>query len=386
MSQEIEHSEEPKRSDNQDVTPPEDSDGDHENFITPIKSHRSRSDIINYVKSTHGSFQIIQNIVELKNQKVIMSIFDNYDLRFSTRDDINIIKTPLKNVLPYLAEVGEIIILERDICLIQKDNTFFLVSIGETQLTVEVFSNSIELASSYFEFFKKQIEHISAKNKINMELSWFYYSPPKISSAYITEEINDTFIKEAYPYLDVDQLFDKYLESDEPVILFIGPPGTGKTRLIRYLLKKRYEQDRFVKVAFTSDQHVIESSEIFIEFLLGDFSTLVIEDIDYHLRPRKEGNTSMYNFLTSSNSIIINYLEKKKMILSTNLPDVKNIDDALLRPGRCFDVVETRPLVNEETKSLLKALGKSDDLPEKRYTIAEIFNSRSSKNIKKAGF
>jgi hypothetical protein len=386
MNNEVEQSEGTKCSDDQDVPEPEDSSSDHENIIPSTKSHADQSDVINYVKSTHGPFQVIENIIELQNQKVIMSIFHNYDLRFSICDDINIIKTPLKNVLPYLAEVGEIIFFERDVCLIQKDNTFFLVSIGPTRLTVEIFSNSIELVNSHFELFQKQVEHISAKDKINMELSWYYYSPPKISSAYITEEINDTFIKEAYPYLDVDLLFDKYLESDEPVMLFIGPPGTGKTRLIRYLLKKRYEQDRSVKVAFTSDQYVIESSEIFIEFLLGEFSTLVIEDIDYHLRPRKEGNTSMYNFLTSSNSIIINYLEKKKMILSTNLPDVKNIDDALLRPGRCFAVVETRPLVNEETKSLLKALGKSDDLPEKKYTIAEIFNSKSSKEVKKAGF
>jgi len=57
-----------------------------------------------------------------------------------------------------------------------------------------------------------------------------------------------------------------------------------------------------------------------------------------------------------------------------------------LRPGRCFDIIETRSLVTEETQNLLKALNRDDTLPEKKYTIAEIFNSKGRKDMKKSGF
>jgi ATP-dependent 26S proteasome regulatory subunit len=94
----------------------------------------------------------------------------------------------------------------------------------------------------------------------------------------------------------------------------------------------------------------------------------------------------MYNFLTASNSIIINYFKQKKIILSTNLSDINSIDEALLRPGRCFDIIETRHLSDQEAITLLKILKKTDKLLEKKYTIAEIFNSSYRRIKKSTGF
>jgi len=360
-----------------------------EGIPSSILLSAKKSNLINYTQPTYGSFQAIENILGSKNYKKLSSIFDKYDLRFQVKDIINTMRTSLIEALILFNKVGSIIFFQYETCLIQKDDVFFLISIESTNITnlpVYVFSDSIEKSTSYMEFFKSEVSSIHAKNKINMELSWYYYSSPKIVSSYVTEEINDDFMKEAYPYLDVDNIINGYLESDAPIMILLGPPGTGKTRFIRYLIKKMHDKNGSVKVAFTSDQYVIEHSEIFMEFLFGSFNALVIEDIDYHLRPRNEGNATMYNFLTASNSIVINYFKEKKMILSTNLPNVKNIDEALLRPGRCFDIIETRPLITEETKNLLKILNKNDIFPEKKYTIAEIFNSRNDKDIKKSGF
>jgi len=50
----------------------------------------------------------------------------------------------------------------------------------------------------------------------------------------------------------------------------------------------------------------------------------------------------------------------RKIIFTTNLPNVRDIDEALLRPGRCFAAVETRPLKHNEAAALIVRLCNGD--------------------------
>jgi hypothetical protein len=47
----------------------------------------------------------------------------------------------------------------------------------------------------------------------------------------------------------------------------------------------------------------------------------------------------------------------RKIVFTTNLHNIGDIDEALIRPGRCFAVVRTRGLSREETIRFLAALG-----------------------------
>jgi hypothetical protein len=82
----------------------------------------------------------------------------------------------------------------------------------------------------------------------------------------------------------------------------------------------------------------------------------------------------------------------KKMIFSTNLPSIRDIDSALVRPGRCFDIVHFDQLQAVHAEALANKLGVSlPGEPKDKYNIAEIFNEQThtvenSLNQRKVGF
>jgi hypothetical protein len=63
--------------------------------------------------------------------------------------------------------------------------------------------------------------------------------------------------------------------------------------------------------------------------------------------------------------------------VTTNLHNIGDIDEALIRPGRCFAVVRTRGLSREETTRFLATL--SFDLPNGAEAIVERAFSGGSK-------
>lgn len=69
----------------------------------------------------------------------------------------------------------------------------------------------------------------------------------------------------------------------------------------------------------------------------------------------------------------------RKIVFTTNLHNIGDIDEALIRPGRCFAVVRTRGLSREETIRSLAALGV--DRPDDTALIVERAFSGGSKTV-----
>ena len=100
---------------------------------------------------------------------------------------------------------------------------------------------------------------------------------------------------------------------------------------------------------------------------------MIIEDCDLMLKARSDGNSLMHRFLNMSDGLVST--KSKKLIFSTNLPSVKNVDPALMRPGRCFDVIEFDKLNLEQAVKLANKFDLEIDENKDSWTIAEVFNN-----------
>ena len=344
---------------------------------------------------------------EIKNQEVsvVMPAYRFKDLyeALGTTKQIEIIKEHLKGksfkyefniayflekiggddlIDNYIKKIGEIITITLDsLCIVVLIHNDFLHKISidlstYTNVHVSTYTNNIDSIDTEYEYIKQKFKDILRPTIERAKLQWGAMLDGKVKFFNLEEDLDDVFHNESYPYINVEKLNKEFNKSDSPILILLGPPGTGKTRLIRNILKYKasLNKESEVECIFTSDQKIIEDGFIFTNFLTGDYEVLVLEDIDFHLTPRTDGNTSMYHLLNISNGIASNYMKHKKIILSTNLPNINNIDQALLRPGRCFDIIKTRLLNKDESSILLKLLGKTAKLEDKDYPISELYN------------
>jgi len=290
----------------------------------------------------------------------------------------------------YIKKLGEIItihIASPTIVILLHDDFLHRINIDfsiYTNVYIETSTDNIDGIDAEYEYIRQKFKDVLRPTVERASLHWGAMLDGQIKFFSLEEDLNDIFYSEAYPYIDIEKLNKEFNASDSPILIFLGPPGTGKTRLIRNILKYKasLNEKSEVECIFTSDQKIIEDGYIFTKFLTGDYETLILEDVDFHLTPRTDGNTSMYHLLNISNGIASNYMKEKKIILSTNLPNINNIDEALLRPGRCFDIIKTRPLTKDESLILLKLIGETSDLENKDYPISELYNiGQKTRNI-----
>jgi hypothetical protein len=122
---------------------------------------------------------------------------------------------------------------------------------------------------------------------------------------------------------------------------------------------------------------LLSSDSTFVDFLTGSSENVfVIEDADTILGSRsREGNKMIARFLNVSDGLI--KFPAKKVIFTTNLDDFKKVDEALLRPGRCFGMVKCRALTYDEAAAAAKIAGLKLPAKSRDYTIAELFNPDS---------
>lgn len=203
-------------------------------------------------------------------------------------------------------------------------------------------------------------------------IKWWYEQIGEGQTYKITylDNPNTMIRQEFYPDIkSPDRYIEEYLASPASVLLMAGPPGTGKTTLLRHMI---YKHDLTASVVY--DESIMAKDSVFQSFLFSkEDDVLIIEDADVILTSRdKDNNKMMSRFLNVSDGLI--KLPNKKLIFTTNISDFSKVDSALMRPGRCFDVLKTRELNLEEAQAAAKAANLAIPMERREYTVAELFH------------
>jgi SpoVK/Ycf46/Vps4 family AAA+-type ATPase len=192
----------------------------------------------------------------------------------------------------------------------------------------------------------------------------------------------------------------------------MGPPGTGKSSLVAAgvealdllpIYAKRADailDKNFVSFVFgASDTYMAKiagtaakaRSDLFVETLTKErefkagqpllqknvdeeaprVPIIVVEDADMLLAPRSSGNMIMPQLLNETDGIGSNHT--RKIVFTTNLSHTRDIDEALMRAGRCYEVVNCRLLTPKEAVAARWANGlpEFEVMPTNDISLAE---------------
>ena len=209
-----------------------------------------------------------------------------------------------------------------------------------------------------------------------VKVSWYYKTNNGIDSSHMHVTGNKQPLRdEFYPWLKngVNSFMEDYIKSDASILVMYGPPGTGKTSFLRHLLVHNN-----VNAMVTYDERVLSDDAFFVDYLTDEqHDVLIVEDADVFLAPREgASNHMMSRFLNVSDGLI--RIPHKKMIFTTNISHLNRIDQALLRPGRCYAAVEFRELMPAEAAEAARAahLPEQDWSRQDRWSLAQLWGGK----------
>jgi hypothetical protein len=217
-------------------------------------------------------------------------------------------------------------------------------------------------------------------------ISWYYQDDDGIDS--VQFPLRGPFPADAfYPWMDrpLAKLADDFLKSTANALLLIGPPGTGKTSFIKALVNEM-NADAWL----TYDSALHKSDKLHKDFMrpTDQPRLLIMEDADVILSAREDGNDAMGRLLNLADGMVS--VGQRKLVFSTNLPNLHSIDEALLRPGRCFGILKFRDMNRDEALAACESVGRELTIDMKEHetvSLATALNGRTTSSaVLKMGF
>ena len=165
--------------------------------------------------------------------------------------------------------------------------------------------------------------------------------------------------------------------SSSGLTVFHGPPGCGKTSYLRALMARLLDKVAFYFVPGSAADMLFDPR--YVSFWIDQTrrypkqqKVIFMEDAEELLLPRDAGTRDkVSNLLNLADGFLGDHL-KLHVVCTTNAP-VRQLDPAILRPGRLLGSREFRRLTRSEALRLAAAKGlKLADQPD--FSLAEVYN------------
>jgi hypothetical protein len=253
------------------------------------------------------------------------------------------------------------------------NNNIIIFRGGSKDVFVDIYSNTeYNLNRIYKEYVKLSNVGVS---EIECFFDSYYIKGNQLDVSTQVKKFKDyeTLDETYYPYINLDIFFEQFALGNENILILTGEPGLGKSKFASTILKYAFMNpdklpydkmeisdnldNQYINVAYVKSTEILSMDAFWrkMENLTPDF--VLIDDLDYMLTKRDAEvmthedtvkNNFLNQFLSFTDGITKN---KTKFIITTN-QEYANLDSAILRKGRIFDIIELRKLHNYEAKNI----------------------------------
>jgi hypothetical protein len=282
------------------------------------------------------------------------------------------------------------------------------------QVRIYLRGNSIDLYMSAYStseyaseiIWKTYSKYIVQENNIDVFVTSYYMNGNTLDDNFKQIKVDDLryLSKDYYPYIDTDMMFDQFFTGPENIFLIVGEPGLGKSKMSTLAIRHAYDnpdklpydkmadspglEEQFINIVYVKSVDVLVNDMFWRKIEADMIDIVVIDDLDYMLT-RRDGevrtaddirkNTFLNQFLSFTDGVV---KSRTKFIITTNQA-FDEIDSALLRKGRLFDIIELRRLHRSEALVIWEQNGLPESEFSKVFTTQEILPANLGSEISK---